>query len=360
VVGNTVPAGKRIILIPEAWRTRIAAGEVVERPASVVKELIENAIDAGAQEVSVRVEGNGISLIRVTDDGNGIDAKDFPLALERHATSKLRDETDLFRIATLGFRGEALASIASVSRLEIVSRTEGQPVGNRLRVEGGRRGEILSAGCSVGTTVEVRDLFFNTPARRRFLKSPSTEMGHISDVVQRMALAFSGRHFRLYRGEKLLQDYPAALKAEDRLRQVLGKDVAGSMVPFTGQHGKIKIVGFLSSTPNSFPNSRYVLNYVNHRYVRDRILTHALIQGYETLLMKGRYPAAVLQLEVPYEEVDVNVHPAKYEVRFRHQSEVHDAVSGTVREALRTKAKNYLPSFISERPQFISEVNEGG
>ncbi|TAJ99425.1 DNA mismatch repair endonuclease MutL [bacterium] len=328
----------KIIVLPESWVSRIAAGEVVERPASVVKELVENSLDAGAKEISVWVEGSGASLIRVSDDGEGIAAEDLSLALERHSTSKLKNEDDLFRISTLGFRGEALPSIGSVSRLEIVSRTRQQEAGTRLRVEGGKKREPVAAGCPVGTTVEVRELFFNTPARRKFLKSPATELSHICDVVNRMALAYADVHFRLHHGGKILCDYAAA-KPRDRLQQVLGSDIAATLVPFNWGKGKMKISGSLSSAPSSFSNSRYLFTYVNRRFVRDRILTHAILQGYETLLMKGRYPAVVLYFEIPFEEVDVNVHPAKYEVRFRRQAEVHEAVAEAVREALKKEAK---------------------
>lgn len=329
----------KIIILPEDWVSRIAAGEVVERPASVVKELVENALDAGASEISVSVEGSGTSLIRVSDDGEGIASEDLPLALERHSTSKLKDEADLFRISTLGFRGEALPSIASVSKLEVVSRTRQEKVGCRLRVEGGKKGEPVAAGCPVGTTVEVRDLFFNTPARRKFLKSPATELSHICDVVNRMALIYVKVHFRLQHGGRTLCDYPVASEPRDRLQQSMGSEVAGALAPFGWGRGKMKITGFLSSAPSSFSNSRYLFTYVNRRFVRDRILTHAVLQGYETLLMKGRYPAAVLGFEIPFEEVDVNVHPAKYEVRFRRQAEVHDAVAEAVRDALKKEAK---------------------
>ncbi len=333
----------RIIRLPEAWVSRIAAGEVVERPASVVKELVENALDAGAKEVSVWVEGSGTSLIRVGDDGEGMGPEDLSLALERHSTSKLKDEADIFRISTLGFRGEALPSIASVSKLEIVSRARNESGGCRIRVEGGKKGETTAAGCPVGTTVEVRELFFNTPARRKFMKSPATELGHICDVINRMALANGEVHFRLYHMGKMLCDYVGTSEIRDRLRQVLGEEVAGGMVPFSRAKGKNKMSGFLSSAPNSFSNTRYLMTYVNKRFVRDRILTHAVLQGYETLLMKGRYPAVVLFLGIPYEEVDVNVHPAKYEVRFRRQSEVHDGVVEAAREGLKGKAKEPSP-----------------
>lgn len=342
----------KIIVLPENWVSRIAAGEVVERPASVVKELVENALDAGAREISVWVEGSGTSLIRVSDDGEGIASEDLPLALDRHSTSKLRDEADLFRIATLGFRGEALPSIASVSKLEIVSRTRQEEVGSRLRVEGGKKKEPVAAGCPAGTTVEVRELFFNTPARRKFLKSPSTELGHICDVVNRMALAYAEVHFRLHHGGRMLCDYVATPTPRDRLHQVLGAEIAAGLIPFSLGKGKMGVAGFLSSAPSSFSNARYLFTYVNGRFVRDRILTHAVLQGYETLLMKGRYPVVVLYFEIPFEEVDVNVHPAKYEVRFRRQAEVHDGVAEAVREALRKEAKGPTQIILHGEPPF--------
>ena len=198
----------KIIRLPESWAARIAAGEVVERPASVVKELVENSLDAGAKEISVWIEAGGISLIRVSDDGEGISGEDLPLAVERHATSKLKDEQDLWRIATLGFRGEALPSIGSVSKLAMVSRSRDATMGHRLAVEGGARGELVPAGCAVGTTVEVRDLFYNTPARRKFLKAPATELSHVCDVINHAALAYPGVHFSLYHEGKPLSDYP--------------------------------------------------------------------------------------------------------------------------------------------------------
>ena len=309
-----------IIRLPESLASRIAAGEVVERPASVVKELVENALDAEAQEISVWVERSGASLIRVSDDGTGMPFADLPLAVERHSTSKLRDEADLFWIATLGFRGEALPSIASVAKVEIASRIREAATGYRLCVEGGKRGDPVPAGCAPGTTVEVRDLFFNTPARRKFLKSPATELGHVCDVVNRMALAYWEVHFRLYHEGRMVSDYVVVPGVQERAEQVLGRELAAAMAPFSTDHGKVKVSGFLSTSPSSFSSSRYLLTYVNRRFVRDRVLSHAVLQGYETLLMKGRYPAVVLFVWVPFQEIDVNVHPAKYEVRFRRQS----------------------------------------
>lgn len=335
----------KIIRLPDSWAARIAAGEVIERPASVVKELVENSLDAGAREISVWIEGGGVSLIRVSDDGEGIAGDDLPLAAERHATSKIKDEADLWQIATLGFRGEALPSIGSVARLEITSRVRDADSGYRIAIDGGSAGGTIGAGCSVGTTVEVRELFFNVPARRKFLKSPATELSHICDVVNHAALVHPEVHFRLYNQGSLLSDYPAGIGARDRLAQVFGRDIAGGMAPFSWSRGELKIDGFLSKAPSSFPSTRYLTAYVNRRFVRDRVLTHAILHGYETLLMKGRYPAVVLELQMPYKDVDVNVHPAKHEVRFRRQQEIHDAVSAAVKEGLRIEAKAPGASF---------------
>ena len=319
--------------------SRIAAGEVVERPASVVKELLENSIDASATEISVWIEKSGASLIRVSDNGEGMAPDDLALAVERHSTSKLRSEEDLLRIATLGFRGEALPSIGSVAKLEIVSRPATATTGQRLRVNGGRKEAARASAAAVGTTVEIRDIFFNTPARRKFLKAPATELSHICDVVNRMALVFPAIHFRLQHDGRNIADYVSVRDAKDRLGQVLGPDMAKNLAPFSWFHGEIGISGYLSSAPVSYPNARYLFTFVNRRYVRDKVLTHAVMQGYDTLLMKGQYPAVVLFLEVPYGEVDVNVHPAKFEVRFRRQNEIHGAVTQAIRAAMKDHAK---------------------
>jgi DNA mismatch repair protein MutL len=329
----------KIKILSDEMASRIAAGEVVERPSSAVKELIENALDAGASDISVGIEKSGTALIRVTDNGEGMAPEDLALAVERHATSKLKDDDDLFRIATLGFRGEALPSIGSVSRMEIVSRVRAASTGHRVTVEGGKKSEISPAAATIGTTIEVRDIFFNTPARRKFLKSPATELSHICDALNRMALAFPAVHFRLHHDGRNIIDYAGVNDPKHRLAQVLGREVAKSLAGFSRRAGDIHVHGYLSAAPTSFPNTRYLYTFVNRRYVRDKVLTHAMLFGYETLLMKGQYPAAALFLEIPFSDVDVNVHPAKYEVRFRRQSEVHETVARAVREALRDQAK---------------------
>jgi DNA mismatch repair protein MutL len=329
----------KIHVLSDEMANRIAAGEVVERPASVVKELIENSLDAGATEIAVSIEKSGTMLIRVTDNGEGMGPEDLALAVERHATSKLTNEGDLFHVVTLGFRGEALPSIGSVARMEITSRPPLSDVGYRIRVEGGKKDPPFMVGSSVGTNVEIKEIFFNTPARRKFLKSPATELSHICDAVNRMALAYPGVHFRLSHDGRNIADYPSASARIDRLHQVLGREIARDLTPFSSAGRQLKISGYLSSTPASFPNSRYLMTFVNRRFVHDKVVSHAVLHGYETLLMKGQYPAAIVFLEISSTEVDVNVHPAKHEVRFRRPSDVHDAVADAIRQALKQEAK---------------------
>ena len=333
----------KIHILSDEMASRIAAGEVVERPASVVKELIENSLDAGATEIAVSIEKSGTMLIRVTDNGEGMGPEDLTLAVERHATSKLRDEGDLFRVATLGFRGEALPSIASVAKMEITSRPPLSDIGYRIRVEGGKKDPPFIVGSSVGTSVEIKEIFFNTPARRKFLKSPATELSHICDAVNRMALAHPDVHFRLSHDGRIIADYASVSQRMDRLHQVLGREIARDLIPFSSARGLLEISGYLSSAPASFPNTRYLMTFVNHRFVRDKVVSHAVLHGYETLLMKGQYPAAIVFVEIPCSEVDVNVHPAKYEVRFRRPSDVHDAVAEAIRQALKQEAKGPSP-----------------
>lgn len=329
----------KIHILSDEMASRIAAGEVVERPASVVKELMENSLDAGATEIFVWLEKSGTVVIRITDNGEGMTPEDLALAVARHATSKLREDDDLFRIATLGFRGEALPSIGSIAKMDISSRPASSSSGAKLTVDGGNRGEVHAAAAALGTTIEIRDIFYNTPARRKFLKAPATELSHVCDVVNRLALANPQVHFRLQHDGRTVADYISVQQERDRLQQVLGVDVAKGLKPFTFTQGEVTVSGFLSTAPTSFPNARYLFTFVNQRYVRDKVITHAVLHGYDTLLMKGQYPAVVLFLEVPFAEVDVNVHPAKYEVRFRRQSDVHETVSRSVRSALQRDAK---------------------
>ena len=321
------------ILSPEV-ASQIAAGEVVERPASVVKELVENALDAGAKSVTIEIASAGRTLVQVADDGVGIPPEELALALERHATSKLACAEDLFRIATLGFRGEALASIGSVSRLIITSCTLASPAGARLRVEGGRIGRLEKTGAPVGTVVRVEDLFYNVPARLKFLKQDATERRAIDALVTRYALAYPMVRF------KLTEDGLASLHTAgdgDRraiLAALYGVDVSRQMLEIMADEEGFKLTGFISPTALTRSNRKEITFFVNGRWVQDTPLTSALLQAYHTLLMVGRYPLAAIFIEVPPEEVDVNVHPAKAEVRFRSPDKAFSFVQRSTRRAL--------------------------
>lgn len=330
-----------IHLLPSEVASQIAAGEVVERPASVIKELLENALDAKASQVSIHVEGAGKRLVEIADNGCGIPAAELALALERHATSKLERADDLFRIATLGFRGEALASIGSVARLTLTSRPAAAEGGARLRVEGGHVGQLELVGAPVGTVVRVEDLFYNVPARLKFLKQDATERRHIDELVTRYALAYPHVRFHLH------QDGRPALMTSgngDR-REVLatlyGVDIARQMLEVISEEDGLRVTGFISPTSLTRSNRREIIFFVNGRPVQDASLSAALMQAYHTLLMVGRYPLAAMFLEIDPEAVDVNVHPTKAEVRFRSSDQVFRGVQRAVRRAL--LAHNPLP-----------------
>jgi DNA mismatch repair protein MutL len=323
-----------ILKLPSEVASQIAAGEVVERPASVVKELVENSLDAGARQISIVVESGGRQLIEVADDGCGIPQEELSLAVSRHATSKLTTAEDLFRVKTLGFRGEALASVGSVSRLEITSRTAGAEAGARLVVDGGHAGDVQQVGAPVGTAVRVKDLFYNVPARLKFLKKDPTERRWIDALVTRYALAYS--HVRIH----LKQENRAALQTSgsgDRreiLAALYGVDVAHQMLEVLANYENLKITGFISPISLTRSNRREITFFVNGRWVQDPTLTTALVRAYHTLLMVGRYPFAMVFLDMPSEQVDVNVHPAKAEVRFREKDRVFNGVQRAVRRAL--------------------------
>jgi DNA mismatch repair protein MutL len=319
----------RIKILPENLTNKIAAGEVVERPSSVVKELVENSFDAGSSEIIVEIEAGGKRLIRVTDDGCGMSREEALLSLERHATSKIIEDADLFAISTLGFRGEALPSVASVSRLTLATRERESIEGNEIYIEGGRIRDVRSCGMAVGTVISVRNLFFNTPARLRFLKSTATEEGHVGDLLVRMALSRPGVGMTFIRDGKTVFRVPRGSLA-DRSAALLGNSVSGSLHPVDGSSSGITVTGFVASPDCSRSAGTSVFTYVNGRFVRDRVVQHAVLQGYRSLLERGRYPVVVLFVEVPPGEVDVNVHPTKHEVRFRNQSAVHDAIEASV------------------------------
>lgn len=325
----------KIRVLSDQLANQIAAGEVVERPASVAKELVENAIDAGARRIVIDVEAGGRRLLRVMDDGEGMTRDDAVLAFERHATSKISRAEDLNAIATLGFRGEALASIASVARVEMVTKTEDAAAATRVLIEGGRMRDVKDAAHPTGATLTVRDLFFNVPARRKFLRSEATESFHLTNLVTHYALAHPEIAFTLTNnGRETLRAAPAN-DLRERAYQIFGADFLDNLLEVDGGLEKVARVRGYVSAPRERRTSRdaqYL--FINGRYVRDRLIGRALSEGYRSILPQGVYPAALLFLEVPLEEVDVNVHPAKTEVRFRRAAAVADAVREAVRQAL--------------------------
>lgn len=312
---------------------RIAAGEVVERPASVIKELVENSLDAGATRISVQLEDAGLGLIEVVDDGHGMDAGDVELAFAQHATSKVQTVEDLDVIDTMGFRGEALASIASVSRVELSTGTGGGP-GMRLRVDGGAGPTLEQVAWPRGTTVRVSDLFFNTPARRKNLKKPATELRHATQTVIDYALCRPDVYVGLGHGKRTLLAVPPVPVLAERVHQVLGAQVATHWLPIEGRFGSVTISGGLTTPEHQRPNRNDIRWFVNGRPVSDYRLVHALVSAYEALLEARRFPVSVIFLELPVQDVDVNVHPRKAEVRFADPGAVYRAVRSAVRESL--------------------------
>ncbi len=331
-----VPTEAVIRVLPEHMANLIAAGEVVERPASVIKELVENALDAGATNIEVEVNDSGFSLLRVTDDGSGMSPADARLAFQRHATSKLASEDDLNRIVTFGFRGEALPSIASVSRVEMSTRRRDQDAGVRLDIEGGLVKDENAIGCPVGTSFVVRDLFFNTPARRKFMKSPATERSHVVQIVEWMALANLHARFRMILDGKEVLNCPATTDLFERVLAVFGKQYPSEVIPVTREAGGVWVKGLLTSPASSRPTRQGMLFFINGRPIEHRGLTHAVLEAYRPYLAQGRFPYCLLFLDIPPEWVDVNVHPAKREVRLRDEHAIHDLVMRTVKDHLGT------------------------
>ena len=351
----------RIRILPEAVANKIAAGEVVERPASVVKELLENALDAGAKTIRVETEVGGKRLIRVIDDGHGMTHDDALLAFERHATSKLKSADDLLSISTLGFRGEALPTIAAVSRLLLETRDESEAEGTRLEFASGKLVSVKPAGLPAGTTVSVADLFYSVPARRKFLKSDTTELGHIASLVTHYALANPDKQFILTTPTQQIIDCPPVEKLADRVYQLFGRQAADELVeipaasaPFRAaitepeleageEAATLAVRGFTSRPEVQRANRNGIYIFVNRRLVRDRLILHAINEAYRNILPPTVFPATLLFLEMPYDEVDVNVHPAKIEVRFRRSQFVHDFARDTIRQAL--MSARAVPSF---------------
>ncbi|KXK03418.1 MAG: DNA mismatch repair protein MutL [Acidobacteria bacterium OLB17] len=325
----------KIRVLSDNLANQIAAGEVVERPASVVKELIENAIDAGAGRIAVEIELGGRRLIRISDDGVGMVRDDAILAFERHATSKIRSLEDLAAIGTLGFRGEALASIASVAKIELITKTEGDVAATRVVIEGGRLVDVKDAGRDKGTTIAIRDLFFNTPARRKFMRSEATENYHLTQIVTHYALAHPEIAFLLTNNGRETLNAAPAKDLRERAFQIFGGGLLESLLPVSGGREFVaKVSGYVSAPRERRTSRDQQYFFVNKRFVRDKTIAGGLLEGYRSVLPHGVYPVAFLFIELPLEEVDVNVHPSKTEVRFRRTEAVKDAVAEAVRSAL--------------------------
>ncbi len=324
----------KIRILPENLSNRIAAGEVVERPASVVKELVENALDAGSSRIAIEIESGGRSLIRVSDNGIGMNKDDALLAIERYATSKIYRDEDLFSIKSLGFRGEALPSIASISKFSLVTRDKASDAGVEIIVHGGKIKKVSQIGAPTGSMVTVKQIFFNVPARRKFLKSVNTEFGHIADIISSIGLGRSDVKFLLNHNGRVVKGWSVASDPFDRVVDVLGSGLKGDLRRIEFDGNNISVAGWISSSGVDRTTSRGIYVYVNGRFVRDRVVQHALFEGYEQRLMKGRFPVAVLFINLPHDRVDVNVHPAKQEVRFAEQNTVHEAVKEAVKRGL--------------------------
>jgi DNA mismatch repair protein MutL len=362
----------RIHVLSEIVANKIAAGEVVERPASVVKELLENSLDAGSTRIKINVEAGGKKLIQITDNGCGMVRDDAMLAFERHATSKLKDAEDLLSVATLGFRGEALPSIASVSRLRLETRAAEERAGTVVEINGGKIARVEDAGLPLGTSITVRDLFFNTPARKKFLKAESTELSHIASLVTHYALAHPDKHFELHSATNAMLVAPPVAGHSERVYQVFGKETLDQLIPVAAMQslervglpqpppwrreaeeepevrdpGQMRLHGFVSKPEIQKLNRNSIYVFVNGRLIRDRLVQHALTEAYRNIIPSTVYPVVLLFLELPAGEVDVNVHPSKTEVRFRQQSVMHDFVRDSVRAAL-MKARP-VPQFMTE------------
>ncbi len=340
----------RIHQLPSSVITKIAAGEVIERPASVVKELLENAVDAGSTRIDVEVEQGGVEVIRVVDNGCGIAAEDLALAFASHATSKLAGADDLFRIGSLGFRGEALASIGGVAQVTLQSWPADQPSGAEISCHGGQLSEARAWNGSPGTRIEVRHLFFNTPVRRKFLRTIGTELGHLSEVFTRLALSYPDLHWTLRHNGRPVYEVPASASLLDRIRMFFGKEISERLYEVKADAGPVRLSGYIADPACERGNAKLQYLFVNGRWIRDRSLGHALQEAYRGLLMTGRYPVAFLFLDLPPDHVDVNVHPTKVEVRFRDGNALHHLVFTAIRERLR--AANLTPRL--QAPSTIS------
>ena len=328
----------RITVLPREIADKIAAGEVIERPASIVKELLENALDAGARDIDMVLEEGGKGSIRITDNGGGIDSRDVKLAFERHATSKIRHLDDIFRIGSFGFRGEALPSIAAVSDMEMLTRRRGDLSGVRVSIQAGKIKEVSAAGCPEGTTIVVRNIFGTLPARRKFLKRDALEQRYCLDVITRLALAHPEIRMKVSSGNKTILNVPRAKDLSERIALVLGMEFGSRLLPLEGMKDGLTVRGFISRPDFTRSSPRDMYFYVNRRSVRDHLISHAVMNAYRGAIEARQYPATVLFLEMGPEAVDVNVHPAKTEVRFRDSKQVYETVLETIAAALSAEA----------------------
>ena len=338
----------KIKVLPENLANKIAAGEVIERPASVVKELIENAIDAGGSRITVEIKAGGKQLIRVVDNGGGMAREDAALAFERHATSKIDDEDDLYRIGTFGFRGEALASIASVAKVDLTTNTAGEAAGTRIRIDGGAEPRVTDAGRAQGTTVSVSQLFYNVPARRKFLRTTGTETRHIVSAVSTTAMAYPEIAFSLTVDGKESLSLPAVSNAYARAQAVMGNTLMNQMIPVTYDDELVKIHGFISRPDATRVSRTHQYLFINQRPVSSRALNHAVFEGYGSILPRERYPVSIIFLAVDLDQVDVNVHPAKREIRFSDESSVYKRLLRAIRLALQNS--DVVPVFETDTP----------
>lgn len=339
--------------LPPSLVNKIAAGEVIERPASVVKELLENSIDAGATQIELAIDGGGIERIRISDNGCGIAEDQIALAIASHATSKLESADDLFDVHTLGFRGEALASIAEISHLTLRTRVAEQDAGAELSVRGGEATPLVPSGCPVGTTIEVRNLFFNTPVRRKFMRTPQTEAGHITEAFTRIALAFPQVQMTMTSGNRTVYELAATESWNERIRAFFGDEVADSLIPVSSEQEHARLSGFVADPSVSRSNNRMQYLFLNGRHIRDRSLQHALGEAYRGLLMVGRFPVCFLRLELPPNLVDVNVHPTKMEVRFQEGGKVYSQLLQTLRH-------QFLSTDLTARARHVPGPVPGG
>lgn len=334
----------KVAVLPDILANKIAAGEVVERPASVVKELVENSLDAGASKIVVEASRGGKAFIRVSDDGEGMSQADALLSLERHATSKISSEQDIYRVRTLGFRGEALPSIAAVCKLRIVTKEVETLSGTVIDVEGGKIVSVKDGGCPVGTVVEAKNLFFNIPARLKFLKSTQTEFSHIAEIVSRLALAHPQVQFQLLHNGQKVFDLAKTEDLKERMGELIGREARGQLLPFEVREGYLQVKGYIShpSFTRSRPNGIHV--FINRRFVKDRLLTRAMYEAYRNIIPRERYPVALLMVEADPAAVDVNVHPTKSEVRFREPNFIYQKVLAGVRAGLSQVATPAQPA----------------